>query len=84
MLSLHCTALGFISKNGEYNPEWQVFEKLDIAKSCLAIESNQHKYGDYSLLFSICADDDEQHFNYSDGLNIEFTLVYSNFLKRVS
>ena len=62
MLSLHCPALGFISKNEEYNPEWQVFEKLDIAKSRLAIESNQHKCGDYSLLFSMCADGDEKDF----------------------
>ena len=24
MLSLYCTALGFISKNEEYNPKWNI------------------------------------------------------------
>ena len=40
-----------------------MFETLDITKSCLAIENNQLKCGDYLLLFSMGADDDEQHFN---------------------
>ena len=31
-------------------------------KSCSAIENNQVKCGDYSLLFLMCMDDDEQHF----------------------
>ena len=43
--------------------------KIDITKSCLAIENNQLKCGEKklkslkSLLFSRCADDDEKHFN---------------------
>ena len=40
-----------------------VFEKLDITKSYLATENNQLNYGGYLLLFSIRADEDEQHFN---------------------
>ena len=43
--------------------------KIDITKSCLAIENNQLKCGEKklkslkSLLFSRCVDDDEKHFN---------------------
>ena len=40
-----------------------VFEKLDITKSYLATENNQLKCGGHSILFSMCTDDDEQHFN---------------------
>ena len=47
-------------KNG---PKWKIFEKLDIIKSCYALENNQLKCGDYWILFSICVDGDEQHFN---------------------
>ena len=32
-------------------------------KNLLTIENNQCKCSDYSLLFSMCADVDEQHFN---------------------
>ena len=32
-------------------------------KKLLTIENNQRKCSDYSLLFSMCADVDEQHFN---------------------
>ena len=63
MLSSHYTAIDFISKNEEYNPEkntkLQVLEKLDITKSCLAMENNQLKCHDYSLLFSMCTNDDK-------------------------
>ena len=38
-------------------------KELDITKTCLAIENNQLKCSDYSLLFPICMDDNEQHFN---------------------
>ena len=34
-----------------------------MTKCCLATENNQLKSGDYSLLFSMHADDNE-HFNY--------------------
>ena len=40
-----------------------MFEKLDITKSCWSTENNQLKCGDHSLLFSMHADGDEQHFN---------------------
>ena len=40
-----------------------MFEKLDIRESCETIENNQLKCNDYSLLFSMCADVDGQHFN---------------------
>ena len=40
----------------------KIFEKLEIIKSCWAIENNQVKCGDYSILFSMRVDDDEQHF----------------------
>ena len=40
-----------------------MFENHDIISSCQAIEKNQTKCGDYSLPFSMRADDDEQHFN---------------------
>ena len=35
-----------------------MFEKLDIIN-----KNNQIKCGDYSLLFSMCVDNNEQHFN---------------------
>ena len=41
----------------------KISEKLDIIKSCQAIDNNQLKCGDYSFLFSMPADDDEQQFN---------------------
>ena len=67
MLSLYCAVLGFTGKYEEYNPnqntEWQVTEKFDITKSCLPIESNQLECSDYSHLFSMSTDNDEQHFN---------------------
>ena len=31
--------------------------------SCYAIENNQLKFGDYSILYSMHVDDNEQHFN---------------------
>ena len=37
--------------------------QLGVTKSCLATENNQLKCGDYSLLFLMCVNDDEQHFN---------------------
>ena len=40
-----------------------MFEKLDIRESCEAIENNQLKCNDYSLLFSMHVNDDEQQFN---------------------
>ena len=40
----------------------KIFEN-HIISSCQAIEKNQTKCGDYSLPFSMRADDDEQHFN---------------------
>ena len=36
--------------------------KQGNTKSCLAIENDEHRCSDYSLLFSMPADDDEQHF----------------------
>ena len=45
-------------------PKRKIFERLDITKSCEAIENNQLKCSDYSILFSICMDDDEQRFNW--------------------
>ena len=41
----------------------KTFEKVDTAKSCSAIKNNELKCGYYSILFSILADDNEQHFN---------------------
>ena len=40
-----------------------MFEKLDITKSCRAIENNKLKCDDY-LFFSLRTDDHEQHFNW--------------------
>ena len=37
--------------------------KTSYYKKLLAIENNQLKCGDYSLLFLMCTDDDEQQFN---------------------
>ena len=37
--------------------------KLNIIKICSAMEKSQLKWRDYSILLSMCADDDEQHFN---------------------
>ena len=45
-------------------PKRKIFERLDITKSCEAIENNQLKCSDYSIFFSICMDDDEQRFNW--------------------
>ena len=33
-----------------------------MKKNCKATENSQLKCGDYSILFSMCADDIEQHF----------------------
>ena len=68
MLSLHCTAIGFITKNEEYNPEENIrngryLKNLILRKVCLAIENNHLKCGDYLLLFLMRTDDDKQHFN---------------------
>ena len=38
-------------------------KKLVLQRSCLVLENNQLKCGDYLLLFSMRADDNEQHFN---------------------
>ena len=38
-------------------------KNLVLQESCLVLENNQLKCGDYLRLFSMHADDDEQHFN---------------------
>ena len=43
------------------DPKRKIFEKFDIVISCKVIENNQLKCGDYSILFSMHAHDDEQH-----------------------
>ena len=66
MLSLYCTALGFITKNEEYNSEENIpngsIWKTWYYKKLLS-NGKWRKCGGYSLLFSMCADDNEQHFN---------------------
>ena len=38
-------------------------KNLVLQESCLVLENNQLKCGNYLLSFSMHADDDEQHFN---------------------
>ena len=58
--------LCFISKNEEYKPKENIpnstyLKNLKLQK-ILTIENNQLKCGDYSLLFSMHTNDDEQYF----------------------
>ena len=58
--------------NGRYSKNLKL-------QNCYAVENNQLECGDYSLLFSIRADDDEQHFL------LEHALLYklkSNLFKQ--
>ena len=67
MLSLYCTALGFISKMKTIIPN-KIYLTVGIWKTwyykkLLGIRK-ESKCGDYSFLFSMWTDDDEQYFNW--------------------
>ena len=59
------------------DPKRKIFEKFDIVISCKVIENNQLKCGDYSILFSIHAHDDEQHSLRRPFQNWEFFCLWS-------
>ena len=55
-----------------------------LQKSCLVLENNQLKCGDYLLLFSMRTDDDEQHFNWPwpDFLIVQCELYYTHYFSK--
>ena len=66
MLSLYCTAHGFISKKKEYNPEEIIPNSRYLRNLILQKVVKKKKKlecSDYLLLFPMRVYDDEQHFN---------------------